>query len=186
MLEACSADRALDILAVLGQVPDLLRAAQDAASGTTVTSSPFALPCDVAIDFDGDGREDGRIRAEATFERDPGLAVGDALSVSWTLAAVGMQGFGVLDLQLVTADAVEIRGGGTIVTGGCTMDFEIDPAAPVAVSLADDAAPTAGRIHLIVVAGLDTFGGTLTIEVGGAAVRDIALNGAGAPDMMLR
>jgi hypothetical protein len=182
LLEACSADRALDLLAVLGEIPDLVGAAQDAAASMP---APVPFPYDVAIDFDADGREEGRIRGEVALRADPRLGLVGV--VSWSLSAVGIEGSGTLDLQFVP-DAVEVRGRGTIARGGCTMDFDVDPMNPVLVSLgqlAEQPEPASGRVHLMISSGADTLAGTLTMEAGTISVREIALNGAGAPDLIL-
>ncbi len=212
LLEACTLDRSLDLFATLGGLPDLLLAAQDAAAAAGVVVVPSADPADppfaftyhVPIDLDRDGQGDDAIDGRVTFSKDPllGFVPGDAAALSWTLLGYDAQGSGTLDLRFTSAGTVQITGGGAITTGGCTMDFDIDEAHPVAMSLpAEPAAaapqgparrvpmtralPAAGRIRFLLALGADTLGGTLAMGALGVDVRDIDVNGAWAPDFAL-
>jgi hypothetical protein len=204
LLQGCALDRTLDLFAALSGLENLLLAAQDPASALALgvvvgpggpTDPPNTFTYHVPIDLDGDGQRDDAIDGKITFSKNPllGFVPGDTASLSWMLVGDDAQGSGDLDLLLTPSATVEITGNGTILTGGCTLDFEIDPAHPVAVALPAELALTIGTlevsgwIHLEVVAGEDTLNGTLKMEAASqvATVEDVQVNGAAASSFTL-
>jgi hypothetical protein len=208
LLEACTEDRSLDLLVTLGALPELLMAVQDPAAaagpGAVVLLSPdpvgprFAFTYRLPIDVDRDGQRDDAIDGRIRFSRDPvlGFLPGDTADLSWMLSGDEAQGSGSLELRFPSAGMVEVTGSGSITAAGCTMDFEIDAAHPVAVPLRApggparlaqmaDTLPALGWIRFMLAFGPDTLGGTIMIESARVDIRDVDVNGARAGDFAL-